>query len=365
MTVLHLIDTGGPGGAETIFRDLVAGLDGERWRSVAVVPVVDWLHGALVRAGVSPMVLASRRTADVPYLARLRAVVRRHDVRLIHAHLLASSVYGSLLARAMRLPVVCTFHGMPDFPERGRLMGVKLRIIQRRRNRIVFVSRTLRDTVLARHAIDESHCRVIHNGIPLQEPAVDGTERAVLGAGEGAFLALAVGNMRPTKDYATLLRAAALVRDAGVPLRLAILGEGEGRLRESLEAERTRLGLDDIVFFAGFRSDAARFLAAADVYVSSSTTEGFSLSTVEALWLERPVVVTRSGGPEEIVRDGETGRLVAVGDPEALSRALIEVWEYRARARERAEQGRRDVRARFSLETMIGRYEALYDELLV
>jgi glycosyltransferase involved in cell wall biosynthesis len=309
-------------------------------------------------------VLAGHRTADLGYLVRLRALIRAHDVRLIHAHLLASSVYGSLVARITGLPVVCTFHGMPDFPEHGRLLSAKLRIIQRRRNRIVFVSRTLRDTVLARHAIAESLCRVIHNGIALREPAVEGTERAELGAAEGAFLALAVGNLRPTKDYATLLRAAALVRDAGVPLRLAILGEGEGPLRDTLEAERTRLGLDDVVLFAGFRPDAARFLAEADVYVSSSTTEGFSLSTVEALWLTRPVVATRSGGPEEIVRDGETGRLVPVGDPEALSRALIEVWEYRARARSRAEHGRGDVLARFSQETMIARYEALYDELL-
>lgn len=169
-----------------------------------------------------------------------------------------------------------------------------------------------------------------------------------MGAGPDDFLVVAVGNIRPAKDYGTLLRAAALLRQEGVPLRLVIVGEGAGRLLHELEAERRQLGLEDVASFAGFRSDARRLLASADAYVSSSTSEGFSLSTVEALWLGRPAVATRSGGPEAIIQDGRTGRLVPTANPWALARGLMEVHRNPSRARKWAEAGCQDVQLRFS-----------------
>jgi glycosyltransferase involved in cell wall biosynthesis len=364
LTVLHLIDTGGPGGAETVFHSLVTGLDPARWRSVAVVPVVDWLHGALVEHGVEPRLLEPGGSGRAAYLIRLHALMRRERVALVHAHLLGSAVYGSLAAMPGNVPVVCTFHGLPDIPEGGRLLAAKLRIIQRRRNRLVFVSESLRRALTRRHRLTADATRVIPNGVAPVVPEATGTEREELGAAPGDFLVVALGNIRPAKDYGTLLGAAAHLRAAGVPVRVAILGEGRGPLREALERERDERGLGDVVSFVGFRPDALRLLAAADAFVSSSSSEGFSLSTVEALWLARPVVATRSGGPEEIVRHGETGLLVPVGDAPALAAALAEVHRAPDEALRRARTGSLDVRERFSREAMLGHYEALYDELL-
>lgn len=364
MKVLHLIDTGGPGGAETVFAHLVHGMAERGWRGVAAVPYVGWLHGALVERNVEPQVLPRSGALDVGYLRRLRAIARRDGIVLVHAHLLASAVYGSLLGMLGDLPVVCTFHGVPDIPAEGRLLAARLRLIQRPTNRLVFVSSRLEGSLRGHHRLHARLCRVVYNGVPFETPTLTGDERETLGAGPEDLLAVAVGNLRPAKDYGTLLEAAALGIRRGIPLKVAIIGQGDGALRASLESRSAALGLEGSVRFMGFRPDAARFLAAADLFVSSSSSEGFSLSTVEALGLGRPVVATRSGGPEEIVVDGESGWLVPTGDPEAFAEALACVFTDPSEAFRRGAHGREQVRARFSLERMLDDYEHLYRELL-
>ena len=361
-TVLHLIDTGGPGGAETVLLNVVRGLDPRRWTSVAVAPEVNWLHEALGAAGKEPVLISN---LDGPrYLLGVHRLLKRHRVDVIHAHLLGSGVYGVLAGAPLGVPVVCTFHGRADISERERLLAVKLRILARPSSRFAFVTKDLLRHVVARHPILARGARVVHNGIDADVPAPTGREREELGVPPGPALVGAIGNVRPAKDYPTLLRAAARLRDRGVDARWVVLGHGLPPDMEALRSLRHALGLDDVVAFPGFRSDARRLLHAFDVFVSSSSSEGFSLSTVEALWAGKPAVVTRSGGPEEIVRDGETGLLVTSESPEALADGVARVLEDRRLASRLGAAGETDVRERFSLRRMANAYEALYGEVL-
>ncbi len=362
-TVLHLIDTGGPGGAETILLSVVTGL-GPEWRSVPVVPVRDWLHGALVERGVEPILLRPEELAGPAHLRTILRLIRRHRVDVVHTHLLGSAVYASLAAAPFGVPVVSTFHGLPDIPPSGRWTSSKIRILSRRRNRVVFVSGKLRDAMVERHGFRRDLTRVVPNGVELPPPGTPPLDRAALGAGPGDFLVGAVGNLRPAKDYATLLRAAAELVRRRVPLRVVVAGQGSGALRDELLALRTELGLEERVAFLGFRRDVPRLLATFDAVVSSSSSEGFSLAIVEALALGRPVVATRSGGPEEILRQGETGLLLPTGDPAALADGLERLWREPELGARLGAAGDKDVRKRFAVERMVGDYAAIYREVL-
>ena len=362
LTILHLIDTGGPGGAETVLLNVVGGLDARRWRSIAVAPEVNWLYQALLERRAETVLQSN---LDGPaYLKRVRELVRRHRVSLIHAHLLGSGVYGTLAGLPRVVPVVCTFHGTGDITGRERFLGLKLRILARPWNRFVFVTDSLRRELLSRHALPPANARVVHNGIDPTFPKPTGEERAELGIPPDVPLVGAIGNVRPAKDYPTLLRAAALLRERGSRAHWLVLGHASDAAMADLRALRTALGLDGYVTFTGFRSDARRFLSILDVFVTSSSSEGFSLSTVEALWVGRPVVATRSGGPQEIVRDGETGRLVPIRSPQALADGVEALLRDRPRALRLGESGQRDVRERFSLSRMVEGYEAVYGEVL-
>lgn len=134
---------------------------------------------------------------------------------------------------------------------------------------------------------------------------------------------LAVGSLKSAKDYPTMLRAVRRVVDSCGNISLLILGTGP--LQNDLEGLICSLGLDDHVHFGGFVSDPGPFYRAAGLFVLSSAWEGFGNVIVEAMAAGTPVVSTDCrSGPAEILENGRYGRLVPVGDYEALAEAIIE-----------------------------------------
>lgn len=138
----------------------------------------------------------------------------------------------------------------------------------------------------------------------------------------GRVLLAAAGRLVPQKDFETLLRAFAIaVRQA--PLQLVIMGEGP--LRSRLSELVDHYGLTDTVSLPGFVENPFAVLRRSRVFVSSSRFEGFGIAIVEAMALGVPVVATDCfSGPAEILRNGRYGRLVPVGDAEALAKAVLE-----------------------------------------
>lgn len=365
-TILHLIDTGGPGGAETVFLRLVRGAAERGCRSIACVPERDWLHRRLVEQGEEVRVVPSSGSFDLAYLARILGMARRHGVDLMHTHLLTSSVYGSVAARLLRIPVICTFHGQVDITSADPLLGLKFRILSRAADRVVFVSESLRRHYLEHTPIGREVSAVIHNGID-RDRYGDSSRREVraeLGVGEDEVLVGAVGNLRPAKGYEILIRAAARLHRQDRAYRFVVAGQGGGDLGRRLEGLRDRLLPGGAFRFLGFREDVPRLLAGFDVFVLSSTSEGFSLSTVEAMAAGLPVVATRSGGPEEIVEHGESGLLVESGSPAALARGIRRVVASRELRVRLVEGARRRVREAFGVESMVAAYSRLYASCL-
>jgi glycosyltransferase involved in cell wall biosynthesis len=136
---------------------------------------------------------------------------------------------------------------------------------------------------------------------------------------------LAAGRLTAQKDYPTLLRAVDLVRRTR-PIRLLILGSGPER--ESLTALADALQLDDLVEFHGFAENPYAFMARASVFVLASAWEGSPNALVEAMACGCPVVSTDCpSGPAEILDDTRYGKLVPVGDSDALSRAIAELLD--------------------------------------
>ena len=130
-----------------------------------------------------------------------------------------------------------------------------------------------------------------------------------------------VGTLKAVKDFPTLLRAFARLREQA-NARLLILGEGEGRAE--LESLVQSLGLSDAVELPGFVGDPGPYYAKADLFVLSSDHEGFGNVIPEALGRGVPVVSTDCpSGPREILCDGKYGALVPVGDAEALAQAML------------------------------------------
>ena len=364
---MHIIDVPGPGGAESVCLQLAAGVDPARWRSIVVVPGEGWIHSELVRAGVEVAIVPCRGLREVPrYLTALTRLIRKHDVRLLHGHLLGPGVVASILGLVLGLPVVCTLHGQVDLNPRERFKRAKAALLARGVTRMVFVSRSLRDFFLRTGMVDARRARVIPNGVDATR--FDGMQstslRAAFGAPNGQFLVGAVGNVRPAKSYDTLLHAAALLAPRAPELRFVIAGDADSALGQRMLLLRDELGLRDVVTFAGFIADVPGVMASVDVYALTSSSEGFSISTTEAMAAGKPIVATRCGGPEEILEDGVTGLLVENGSAEAVASAIDSLRVNPAMREALGRAAKREVGRRFSLAAHVRSYERLYDECL-
>jgi len=188
---------------------------------------------------------------------------------------------------------------------------------------VVAVSRGVADDLHNTIGLPRERIRVIYNPVVLPEffeLAKEPVKHPWFRSRDPQVL-LSVGRLTAAKDYPTLLRAFSLVIRA-CPIRLVILGEGEERA--GLEAMVRDLGLEDVVSLPGFAKNPFAYMSKAAMFVLSSAWEGFGNVLVEAMAVGTPVVATDCpNGPAEILENGKYGRLVPVGNAEALAEGIV------------------------------------------
>jgi glycosyltransferase involved in cell wall biosynthesis len=211
--------------------------------------------------------------------------------------------------------------------------------------------------------VSRNKLTVLPNGVDVDawrpNASVGATVRQDIGV-RNEFLWLAAGRLDTVKDYSTLLRA---MHDLPAWARLVLAGEGPQQ--NDLRQLSARLGLEHRVRFLGFEPDIKRWMQAADGFVLSSHWEGLPMALLEAAACALPTVATEVAGTREIILKGWTGWMAPAGDADALSKEMLRVMQTPPEERRAmGERARQQVIARFSLESVLDRWERLYAELL-
>ena len=365
-TILHIIDTTGPGGAETVFIDLATCLPKDKYRSVVVIRGKGWVFDELCRRGITPVLLDAKGSFNWRYLLALRKIIKRKRVDLIQSHLLGSNVYCALAGLLTRKPVITTFHGAVDVSETERFMALKFALINKGASRIVAVSESLRDEITRRTPLNSSKTDVIYNGIDTAafEREKSDELRQQFGWSENDIIVGSLGNIRPAKAYDVLLKAAALIKENKLSYRFVIAGQGKGRLYQQLLEMKSKLGLNEHVRFLGFNDNPAGFLSNLNLFLLSSSSEGFSIATIQAMAAGLPVIATRSGGPQEIITHNENGYLVGPGDSQQIAHAIEKLGSDSGLSERLAKAGQNHAIKTFDIKNMITRYEVIYKRFL-
>lgn len=364
-TVLHVIDTTGPGGAETVFICLLSELQKTDYRNVVVLRGEGWVADQVRQLGIEPHIVDSKGSFNLGYINALRRLVHSEQVALIHAHLLGSNVYGALLAILCRKPMIATFHGAVDVAAGERFLRAKFCIIGWGASAIVCVSKGLEAELTQRSALPASKLHLIYNGVD-PNTFCKGNEtglREELGLPATATLVVSIGNIRPAKGYQYLVDAAAELATSDPDIHFVVVGHQREALFQQLNRQIAAAEPKPRIHWLGFRADVANILRQADMFLLPSVSEGFSISTVEAMMAEVPVIVTRSGGPEEIVIDGETGFLIPTKDPLAIVAAIQKLKDPLVR-NDVVAKARESAMNRFSLTSMLQGYLGLYRRFL-
>ena len=280
---------------------------------------------------------------------------------VLHCHRYTPFVYGCCTKLWRRqTQVIFTEHGRLSDARPSSKRQLANRFLRTVPARVYTVSHDLRNHLVG-EAFLRGQVRVLHNGIT---PAAETSARSradarhALGIPPTAFVVGAVGRLDPVKSLETLVEAVATVQGRAGNTILVLVGDGPERHR--LEADVRRLQLETVVRLVGYRSDVSTIMPAFDVYVNASTTEGISLTILEAMSAGLPVVATAVGGTPEVVIDGETGLLVPARDSEALAAAILTVRSLPDRGARLGAMGKRRVLAEFSFDQMVDEYARAY-----
>lgn len=357
LRILVLIDSLLEGGAEKAAVELACALDRDRFAPHLLVTRQSGPLHRLVDAAELPATVLGRTHRLSPSAYRTaRGLAAQTD--LIHAHKLGSAVWGALLARRARVPLVVHDHNWSERPTRRK--GLLLRgWIGPPAARFLCVSTPVAEAVAAQ-GIPRERIEVMPNGIALDAALPRADARSELGLRSGEFVVGIVARLRAEKAHEVLLEALAELRAAGRPIRLCVVGSGERD--EELRMLADRLGLDGAVVWAGERPDAARLVSAFDVSVLCSAWEGLPLSALESLAAGVPLVSSAVGGLPDLLREG-AGVLVEPQDPAALADALARMMDAPEEAAELARRGRERA-AGHELGAVARRVEAVYERVL-
>jgi glycosyltransferase involved in cell wall biosynthesis len=300
-----------------------------------------------VRRAINPI----RDLLGFVELLRLCRSVRPH---VLHANSAKAGLLGRLAAVLARVPVrLFNPHGWAFATHPGRTAWMYLwgdRLMRPLTAVTICVSESERRRGLEARTCDPDRTAVIYNGVDLASfppRAQDGAEQVRV---------LSVGRLKAPKDFSTQVRALATLPSGS--FRCRIIGDGPGR--PALEAELRRLGLLEVVELAGEREDVPEQLAKADVFVLSTTSEGFPMTVLEAMAAGLPVVASAVGGVPELVLQEETGLLVPARDHEALAAALDRLISDRDLRRRFGEAGRKRAQNDYDLASFRNAHRELY-----
>lgn len=362
LTILHTIETSGPGGAENVLLTIAKGLDPQRFRSIVAINDPGWLEDQLHELRLPCHRISWKHWYDLKLPRALARLVRSEGVDLIHSHLPDQNFYACLAGALSGCPTVATYHGPVEFKNSGNPRNaLKIRLVKHQAAAVSVVCSCV-EQMLIEMGFPPARVQRIPNGISSSKyvQAGDGRLRSELGVSPETPLVGMVANIRPTKGHEYFLRAAHLVLQRHPEAFFFVSGDGHDKLAPPLFQLAAELGVLDRVRFLGFRGDVPSLLAQMDVFVLPSTSEGFPLVVLEAMASGKAVVCTRCGGVEEMITDGEDGLAVPVGDAQALADNISLLLRNRIRAARLGENARRRVREQFSTEGMIASYERLY-----
>jgi glycosyltransferase involved in cell wall biosynthesis len=386
--VIHVITRFDKGGsAENTFLT-VRGLDKSRYdvllikgissRSDAGAP-----EARAVEANISAMREHHVRVASVRHLVRnlqpvsdliaffsLLRIIRRERPHIVHTHTSKAGILGRWAAYLCGVPVIVhTPHGHVFWgyfgPGKTRLFILLERLTARITDAIMTLTLQEREDHFRLSIAPEDKFTVIHSGVDLDgflaTDSPPAEARTTLGIPTEMTVVGTVGRLTAVKGHEVLLRAVSELIRRGDRIFLVFLGEGE--LRSTLEQRAIDLGIAENVRFLGWRPDVARVMSAFDIFCLPSLNEGMGKVLVEAMALGKPIVASDVGGIKDLVRPGENGLLVPVGDVAALSEAISHLLGDPERCRRMGAAGGL-LAPQYSADEMIKMIDRLYGKLM-
>jgi glycosyltransferase involved in cell wall biosynthesis len=355
------------GGTEMVIKNIIEGFnelypDFEFSLFCIEQPVGPW--GQMLQGhGIKIDSYCRRPGFDWRLIRAVRHSIVFHNIDVVHCHQYTPWVYGLIAALGTRAKVIFTEHGRfyPDVRSWKRLLLNPL--FSRCTSVITSISKATKNALVQFEGIKEKDIVVVYNGIIPLKPNDDEVckIRKHLGVGTDQFVFGTVARFDPIKNQAMMIRAFANVASENPDVCLLLVGDGEERNR--LQSLADTLAVADRVFFTGYISEPVNFIAAMDIFLLSSLSEGASMTLLEAMSLGKPCIVTNAGGNSEIIVNKENGLVTPNDDVSAFS-AAMKLLSQDSALRDTCSAGARlRFDKMFAIKHMVNHYRDLYEGL--
>lgn len=308
------------------------------------------LEPTLAASGVThvPLVQRTRRPQELfGSLARLRGLIRRHRIDIVHAHMMSGAVLGYLATRGSRARLVTTVHN--SFDSHSRIMRLG--------DRVVAISRA-EYAALRAAGFSERQLRIVINA------TLGGARMRMFGTGETLtrpvpFLCTVCG-LHERKGVATLIDAFAAIAPKHAA-EFHIVGDGPDRA--ALEARAARTGFGERIVFHGSLEDPGRVLRGAAIFALASQAEPMGLVNIEARQAGCAIVASNVGGIPEVLDEGQAGHLVPPKDVAAFAEEFDRLLSEPLYLEEMQRRSKSNLE-RFGVDHLWTEHDRLYDDLL-
>lgn len=311
---------------------------------------------------------AIEKTRGIAWNMRQRMAPTARLFRLMRAFqpdaLLANGAYSFLAcafaAKLARVPVVW-YEQNTNLPH-----DRTLRWLIAQADAIAVVTQIIRAQFIQLEPRARAKTTVVYNGMfPENFSANAGAAHSIkqeIGWSQDARVIGTVSRLSPEKNVGLYLQAAQKTSTAIPNARFLIVGDGPERA--ALETRAAELGLQELVYFAGQRTDVPHLLQAMDVFVLSSDTEGFSLAVVEAMAAARAIVATDVGGVREALNDGESGIVIPPRDAKALTNAVLVLLRDETKQRALGERARARALGKFTVTQQAAQLQKIVESVV-
>lgn len=309
------------------------------------------------------------RKVDVPVIREISRIIDEEQIDIVHSTLHFSYVLGWLAIKlSSRTPaLVAAIHNTRNISLKQELQDRLLhQWILRCCKRVIFVCHAQKTFWESKYSFLKKKANSIYNGIdtdywlPFQRQSKRNGLRKELAIPEDAFVACCVAGFRKEKGHQYLIEAFSRVKHQNAYLLLA----GEGAFLPEMKRLVEKKGLSRQIIFLGNLDDVRPVFGASDISVLASVAvEAFSISMLESMSMEIPVITSDIGGLREAVIPGETGILVKPGDVSMLAQAIGSVAEQPEWLHRMGKQARSLVGERFTIQTMATEMEKLLSDV--
>lgn len=369
--VLFVEASSGFGGGQLALYTLLKSVNRETIEPIVASLKDGHLHGQIERLSMDTYLIPVGSLVNplnwIIGVCRLASLVEKTQPRVIVSNDYGGHLFAGVVAHIRQIPVIWWVHGVTR-PSLSKTWVAQRVIAAIPASKIVANSVWTKDQLRKLYGL---HCSVVYPGIDVNRlvlSANGGAVRNEFSVPANQLVATTIGRLCSFKGQHIFLEAASLVLQRHPNARFMIVGGTSANIEpdypEFLRRRARKLGIATQVIMTGFRENVADFYAASDVIVHAATeVEAFGLTILEAMAFAKPVIATRTGGPEEIVEHGRTGFLVEPNNPQILAKYLNLLFEDARLRKAMGKAGAERAAHVFSAERFVRKFEELLTDL--